>query len=176
MSNEAALQRGAAKAKRLIEDHIVNQILTPLLGKLVDEATMAREESSNMTGNTVNSYGGALFVNGSLRYLYLPGYVSAPLRGKLKDGDVFEKEWPRWDGSAQAKSFSGSGNDGSAEPNAIKRFLSGYKPQSNGYEIVIANGVEYATYQENNLNLDVLTANFDYAKMFAPSMFKPMPD
>lgn len=176
MSNAAALRAGTAKAKRLIEDHMVNQILIPMLGKLVDEATMAREESSNMTGNTVNAYGGALFVNGSLKYLYLPGYVSAPLRGKLKDGDVFEKDWPRWDGSVQSRSFDGSGNDGSAEPNAIKKFLSGYKPQSKGYEIVIANGVEYATYQENNLNLDVLTKNFDYAKMFAPTMFKPIPD
>lgn len=176
MSNAAVLKAGTAKAKQLIEDHMVNQILIPMLGKLVDEATMAREESSNMTGNTVNAYGGALYVRGVLKYTYLPNYVESPLRGKLKDGDVFEKGWPRWDGSTQAKSFSGSGNDGSAEPNAIKKFLSGYKPQSNGYEIVIANGVEYATYQENNLNLDVLTANFNYAKMFVPSMFKPMPD
>lgn len=176
MGNAAALKAGTAKAKQLIEDHMVNQILIPILGKLVDEATMAREESSNMTGNTVNAYGGALYVRGVLKYTYLPSYVEPPLRGKLKDGDVFEKDWPRWDGSAQGRSFSGSGNDGSAEPNAIKKFLSGYKPQSKGYEIVIANGVEYATFQENQMDIDVLTANFDYAKMFASSMFKPMPD
>lgn len=176
MSNAAALKAGAAKAKQLIEDHMVNKILIPILGKLVDSATQGREGDSNMTGNTVNSYGGALYVRGQLRNLYIPDYVEPPLRGKLKDGDVFEKDRPRWDGSAQAKSFSGSGNDNSVEPNAIKQFLNSYKPQSSGYEIVIANGVDYAVFQETQLKLDVLTGNFDYAKTYAPSMFKPIPD
>lgn len=176
MSNAAALQKGTAKAKHLIEDHMVNQILIPMLAKLVEEAVDARNYDSNMTGNTINSYGGALFVRGSLRHLYIPDLVVPPLRGKLKDGDVFEKDSPRWDGDAQRKSFSGSGNDGSAEPDAITKFLNGYKSQSNGYEIVIANGVNYASYQETQLKLDVLTTNFDYVRMFAPSVFKPLPD
>lgn len=176
MSNAAALKAGTAKAKRLIEDHMVNQTLIPLLCKLVEEAIDSRNYENNMTGNTINSYGGALFVKGSLRFLYIPDLVSPSLRGKLQDGDVFEKDSPRWDDSVQVKSFSGSGNDGSAEPNAIKRFLESYKSLSNSYEIIIANGVEYASYQETVLKLDVLTANFDFAKMFAPSMFKPLPE
>lgn len=176
MNNAAALRAGTAKARKLIEDHIVNQTLIPLLGKLVEEAIDSRNYENNMTGNTINSYGGALFVRGELRYMYIPDLVNPPLRGKLQDGDVFEKDSPRWDDSVQVKSFSGSGNDGSAEPNAIKVFLKGFKSHSKGYEIVIANGVEYATYQENEMNIDVLTANFNYAKMFAPSMFKPLPE
>lgn len=175
MSNAAALKAGTAKAKQLIEDHMVNQTLIPMLGKLVEEAVDARNYDSNMTGNTINSYGGALYVKGQLRHLYIPDFVEPPLRGKLKDGDVFKAGSPRWDNSQQEHNFSGSGNDNSAEPDAIKKFLNSYKSQSKGYEIVVANGVDYASYQETQLKLDVLTGNFDYAKMFAPSMFKPMP-
>ena len=129
-----------------------------------------------MTGNTANSYGGALFVKGSLKHLYLPDIAKSPLMGKIKAGKVFEKGWQRWDDNEQKHSFSGSGTDDSVEPNAIRKFLTGYRSQSKGYEVVIANGVEYASYQETQLKLDVLTANFDYAKIFIPSMFQPMPD
>lgn len=176
MSNAAALRAGTAKAKQLMEDHMVNQILIPILGKLVDSATRGREGDSNMTGNTVNSYGGALYVRGQLRNLYIPDYVEPPLRGKLKSEDVFKAGSPRWDNSQQEHNFRGSGNDNSAEPDAIKRFLSSYQPQSDRYEIVIANGVDYAVFQETQLKLDVLTGNFDFAKTFVPTMFKPMPN
>ena len=69
-----------------------------------------------------------------------------------------------------------AGSNGTVEAERSIAFLQSHKPSPKGWALVVCNGVEYASYQESEMNIDVLTANFDYAKMFMPSMFHPMPD
>lgn len=177
MDNAAALKAGTAKAKKLIEDHIINQILIPTAKGLIKAATEGRMSlGHNMTGNTINSYAAGVYVNGVLVHIETSaGSIPNPLRRKLGRGQRFYAGSQRWDGETQEHTFTAqSGSNGTMEAERSIAFLQSHKPSVNGFALVVCNGVEYATYQETEMNIDVLTANFDYAKMFAPSMFKPM--
>lgn len=176
-NNSLALQFGERKAKELIARHILNKILVPMVKDLIDAATQGRIVlGSNMTGNTVNSYAGGVYVGGQLVYMQTSfGSIPPPLRGKLGKGQIFFPNTQRWDGEIQAHKFiAQAGSNGAVEAERSINFLQSHKPTSKGWAIVVCNGVEYATYQESTMNIDVLTNNFDYAKMFAPTHFKPM--
>ncbi|MDE7345669.1 MAG: hypothetical protein K2N48_02885 [Muribaculaceae bacterium] len=179
MSNAAALKTGTAKAKRLIEDHILNQILIPTAKGLIQAATEGRVAlGHNMTGNTINSYAAGVYANGVLVHIETSaGSIPNPLRRKLGRGQRFYAGSQRWDGETQEHTFTAqAGSNGTMEAERSIAFLQSHKPSANGFALVVCNGVEYATYQENEMNIDVLTSNFDYVKMFAPSMFKPLPE
>ena len=179
MNNAAVLKAGTAKAKKLIETHILNQILIPTAKALIQAATEGRVSlGHNMTGNTINSYAAGVYVNGVLTHIETSaGSIPNPLRRKLGRGQRFYAGSQRWDGETQEHTFTAkAGSNGTMEAERSITFLQSHKPSANGFALVVCNGVEYATYQENEMNIDVLTANFDYAKMFAPSMFKPLPE
>ena len=185
MSNAAALKAGTAKATKLIEDHIINQILIPTTKDLIQDATERRVSlGHNMTGNTINSYAAGVYVRGQLVHIESKdGRIPKPLRKKLTHGNRYKRTttyFPgtqRWDGDIQEKRFLAPVETNSTmEAERSYEFLQSYQANPQGYTLVVCNGVEYATYQENEMNIDVLTANFDYAKMFAPSIFKPLPE
>lgn len=179
MSNAAALQRGNQIAKDLIARHVLNVILVPAAKELIQAATQGRVAyGHNMTGNTINSYAAGVYVKGHLVQIETPqGSIPNPLRRKLGRGQRFYAGSQRWDGEMQEHTFTAqAGSNGSMEAERSIAFLKSHKPSPKGWALVVCNGVEYATFQENEMNIDVLTADFDYAKMFAPSMFKPMPD
>lgn len=178
MSNAAALQRGTAKARAIIDDHIY-LLMTSAAKKLLEEATNGRIFlGHNMTGNTVNSYAVGVYSKGNLVFMMTSSQgIAKPLRRKLGKGQRFYAGSQRWDGEMQEHTFTAkTGSNGAMEAERSIAFLQSHKPSPNGWALVVCNGVEYATFQENEMNIDVLTANFDYAKMFAPAMFKPMPD
>lgn len=178
MSNAAALQKGTAKARAAIDNHIY-LLITSAAKKLLEEAINGRIFlGHNMTGNTVNSYAAGVYHKGSLVFaMYSSQGIAKPLRRKLGKGQKFYAGSQRWDGETQANTFTAkTGSNGTMEAERSVAFLQSHKPSSDGWALVVCNGVEYATFQENEMQIDVLTANFDYAKMFAPSMFKPMPD
>lgn len=177
MSNADVLRAGTAKAKRLIENHIINQILIPGAQALIQNAVQGRISlGHNMTGNTINSYAAGVYANGKLVQIETPsGSIPGPLRHKLNAGQKFGAGRQRWDGDIQEKPFTAViSTNGSTEPERSIAFLQSYRPDSPGFALVVTNGVEYATYQEAEMQIDTLTANFDYTKMFIPSMFKPM--
>lgn len=177
MSNADVLRKGTEKAKKMIEEHIVNQILIPASKSLIQAATEGRVAlGHNMTGNTINSYAAGVYVNGILIHIETSaGSIPNPLRRKLGRGQRFFAGSQRWDGEVQEHTFTAKiGSNGTMEAERSIAFLQSFKPTSKGFALVVCNGVEYATYQENEMNIDVLTANFDYARMFLPSMFKPM--
>lgn len=179
MDNTAALRAGTAKAKELIREHILNQIFIPAAKDLIQAATQGRISfGHNMTGNTINSYAVGVYVKGQLVHIETSaGSIPNPLRRKLGRGQRFYAGSQRWDGETQEHTFTAQvGSNGTMEAERSIAFLQSNKPLPNGYALVACNGVEYATYQENEMNIDVLTANFDYAKMFTPSMFNPIPD
>lgn len=178
MDNTAALRLGTQRAKDLIARHILNDILVPMAKGLIQAATEGRVAlGHNMTGNTVNSYAAGIYVKGSLVHIEThAGSIPNPLRRKLGRGQRFFAGSQRWDGDIQEHPFTAEvATNGTMEAERSIAFLQSYQANPQGWTIVVCNGVEYATYQENEMGIDVLTANFDYARMFAPSMFKPLP-
>lgn len=179
MSNEAALRQGTRRAKELIARHVLNNILMPMAKELVRDATQGRIFTGhNMTGNTINSYAAGVYVSGQLVHIETSsGSIPGPLRRKLGYRQRFTPGQIRWDGEIQAYPFKAkTDSNGTMEPERSIAFLQSYKASKDGWEVVVCNGVEYALWQENEMKINVLTANFDFAKMFAPTFIKPMPD
>lgn len=179
MSNAAALRVGTQAAKDLIARHVLNKIFVPAAKELIQAATQGRIFAGhNMTGNTINSYAAGVYVYGQLVHIETSGgSIPKPLRRKLGKGQRFYAGSQRWDGEMQELTFTAqAGSNGTVEAERSIAFLQSHKPSPKGWVLVVCNGVEYASYQENEMNIDVLTANFDYAKLFMPSMFHPMPD
>ena len=178
MSNRDALKAGAARAKKIISGHIsVN--LQYALDEIVNMVTKMRSDQKkhNMTGNTVNSYAGVLFVDGILKVVSQGQPGSKPLQGKLRKGQLFKKGRIRYDGDTQLGTFKAKvQTDGAMEPSLNLDFLKSYKPKIKGFEIVICNGVEYGTYQESVLDIDVLTGSYSSAASILMSNLKPLPE
>ncbi len=161
----------------MIQDHILDQILIPSSKNILLDAIQGRISlRHNMTGNTVNSYAAGVYVNGILIHIETSaGSIPNPLRRKLGRGQRFYAGSQRWDGEAQEHTFTAQvSTNGSTEAERSIAFLESYQATTKGWALVVCNGVEYAEFQENMMDIDTLTANFDYAKMFLPSMFKPM--
>lgn len=177
MNNAAALRAGTARAKKIIRGHnTVN--LQYALDEIVDMATrMRRDETKhNMTGNTVNSYAGGLFIDGILKAVSIGQPGQSPLQGKLRKGERFRKERLRWDGDLQQSTFKAKvDTDSRMEPASSIDFINSFKPKGKGLEVLICDGVEYATYQENIRNIDVLTGSFSVAAEILAKNLKPLP-
>lgn len=148
------------------------------LDEIVDNAMRLRRETTrhNMTGNTVNSYAGGLFVDGSLKTISLGQPGKYPLRNKLRAGEKFPAEKKRWDGDVQNKTFVAPvDTDARTEAAESIDFIKSYKPQGDNLEVVVCDGVEYAVYQENEMNIDVLTGSFSGVASILAQHFKPLP-
>lgn len=179
MDNSGALELGSRRAKEIIARHVLNNLLVPAAKGLIEDAKQGRVFlGHNMTGNTVNSYAAGIYVQGQLVHIVTSsGSIPQPLRRKLGKGEAFFAGSQRWDGETQESNFKAEvPTNGTMEAERCIAFLQSYRPAPKGWVLVVCNGVEYATYQENEIQIDVLTSNFDYAKMFLPSMFKPLPD
>lgn len=179
MGNAEALRLGTQRAKEMIARHVLNRILIPTAKGLIQAATEGRIAlGHNMTGNTINSYAAGVYVNGSLVHIETSaGSIPNPLRRKLGKGQKFYAGSQRWDGEMQEHTFTAEvATNGATEAERSIAFLRSYRADTKGWELVVCNGVEYASYQENELDIDTLTANLDYAKMFIPSTFTPMTD
>ena len=178
MDNSAALQKGTAKAKKIMYDHIY-LLMTSAAKKLLEDATNGRVFlGHNMTGNTVNSYAVGVYFKGNLVFMMTSSQgIAKPLRRKLGKGQKFYAGSQRWDGETQEHTFAAEvSTNGTTEAERSIAFIQSYKASDKGWELVVCNGAEYGTFQENQMQIDVLTASFDNAKMFLPAMFKPLPD
>ena len=175
--NSAALRAGTAKLKQVISKHI-SGCLFNALDRLVQMAADRRAHAGhNMTGNTVNAYAGGLFVEGRLTDLVVCNAGHGPVRVKLRAGEKFVAGAKRWDGDTQEGTYTAEvDTDATKEPSAAISFIESYKAQPKGWVIVVANGVEYATFQETSKGIDVLTANYAKAETIIFSAFKPIPD
>ena len=178
MNNAAALALATRRARDLIARQLLNRILIPAARELIRDATERRIAlGHNMTGNTINSYAAGVYAFGRLACIEtIAGSIPGPLRRKLGRGERYFAGSQRWDGETQEGTFSAPvSTNGTTEPERSIAFLQSFRPSPRGWAIVVCNGVEYATWQESEMNIDVLTANFDSARMFAPSMFSPIP-
>lgn len=178
MDNSVALQRGTQMAKDMIARHVLNTILVPMANAALDYVVQKRtHDGHNMTGNTINSYVVGAFVKGKLAYMRgswesIPG----PLTHKVYS---YQPGRIRWDGEDQNYRFPTRGtaqHNGSTEPERAIAFIRSYQASPKGWTIVVANGVEYGTYEENVYGADTLTGSFTDFKMTHMLHFKPMPD
>lgn len=185
MSNSAALALGSARAREIIARHILNSILVPLADDALDYATRLRiKEGHNMTGNTVNAYAVGVYVKGKLAYVATSaGRVPKPLRAKLTKGSkpkrttaYFAGEM-RWEGEEQLRTFMAEVQTNNAtEADRSVKFLREYQANPGGWALVVCNGVEYADYQENLMQIDTLTGSFEDFRYSHLLHFKPIPD
>lgn len=175
MSNSSVLSNGRKKVASLVTNHILNTIMIPFADRMRREAENMRIGiGHNMTGNTVNSYGAAVYHNGKMVW---DSYSTTkrPLRRKLSGGERFYARNIRWDGDIQEHTFTAEvATNGSTEAERSIAFLRSYQATTKGFEAVICNGVEYASFQEHAMKIDVLTSSFDYARMFYTQYFKPI--
>lgn len=179
MDNSAALRAGSQRAKDIIANHVLNTILIPAAKDLVQDAVRGRIfVGHNMTGNTINSYAAGVYVQGQLAFIETStGSISKPLRKKLGKGQRFYAGSQRWDGETQGVTFTAKvGTNGSTEAERSIAFLQSHKPSPKGWALVICNGVEYASFQENEMNIDTLTRNYNDSKMIVEFKFTPIPD
>lgn len=179
MDNTAALRTGSQRAKDIIANHVLNTILIPAAKDLVQAAVQGRIFSGhNMTGNTINSYAAGVYIQGQLTFIETSsGSISQPLRRKLGKGQRFYAGSQRWDGEVQEYTFTAQvGSNGAMEAERSIAFLQSHKPTSKGWALVVCNGVEYASFQENEMNIDTLTRSYDDSKMFIETKFIPIPD
>lgn len=176
MDNTALLAKGTAKARQLIVKHILEQLVT-LAKRIIRDVMEGRVTlGHNMTGNTINAYAAGVYSEGVLIHTETPqGSIPGPLRRKLGLGERFAVSSQRWDGDVQEHTFKARvSTNGTSEPERSLSFLESYRAPSKGFALVVCNGVEYATYQENEMNIDVLTQSFNTMSMFSLSSFKPM--
>lgn len=177
MSNSNVLKFGNRKAKEMIRRHVLNQILVPLANELIVWATNHRVGlGHNMTGNTVNAYAAGVFVDGHLCYVRGSWEdIPSPVHPKLGLGQKFYTGWQRWEGSIQEHTFKAAvATNGTTEPERCIAFIKGY--QSNvKWEIVICNGVEYATFQEQIMNIDTLSQSYTYSQSTISSILNNIP-
>ena len=176
MDNVSIIKGSRAKLRQMISGHLVTAILIPMAKELKEDAEQKRiSEGHNMTGNTVNEYACAVFVDGSRVWDSFSNMIR-PLRTKLHIRQRFRAGSQRWDGEIQGKTFKAPvETSGQRAPDKVYSFLGGYKAIAKGWEVVVCNAVEYASYQETEMGIDVLTSNFNYAQIAHHSFFKPLP-
>lgn len=179
MNNSAALRAGSQKAKDIIANHMLNTILIPAAKDLVKSAVQGRIFAGhNMTGNTINSYAAGVYVQGQLVFIETSsGSIPRPLRRKLGKGQRFYAGSQRWDGETQEFTFTAQvGSNGTTEAERSIAFLQSHKPSPKGWALVVCNGVEYASFQENTMDIDTLTRSFYDSQMTIQTKFIPIPD
>ena len=178
MSNEAALKLGARRAKEAISRHILNAVLAPMADAALDFVVRKRiVDGHNMTGNTINAYVVGVFVRGKLAYRRGSWEdIPAPLTHKVYS---YQPGRMRWDGEVQYSRFPTKGvaqHNGATEPDRAIAFINSYQANPNGWSLVVANGVEYASYEEAVYEADTLTGSYDDFKFNHALHFKPMVD
>ena len=178
MGNESELRVGTQRAKDIVARHILNKILVPMADAALKTAVDRRiEMGHNMTGNTVNSYVVGVFVKGHLAYMRGSWEsVPKPLTHKVVR---YQPGRQRWDGDIQEHPFPTRGvvgHNGATEPDRAIAFINSYQANPNAWVLVVANGIEYATFEENVYNADALTGASEDFKFTHQLHFNPLPD
>lgn len=178
MSNADVLQLGSRRAKEMIARHVLNKILVPMADAALDFVVQKRiHDGHNMTGNTINSYVVGVFVKGKL--VYRRGSwesIPKPLTHKVYR---YQPGRMRWDGEEQHSMFPTKGtapHNGTTEPERAIAFINSYQASPKGWTLVVANGVEYATYEENVYDADTLTGAYEDFRFTHAFHFNPMSD
>lgn len=170
--NSKVLEEGFSAALYQINSYYIAS-LCELCARILRQVEQNRE-FMGWSGNTQQSYMGAVYANGKLvRIINQKNWNRRALRKKLKNG-----EWGflRNPYEGEARSVQGKvDTDGGYGKDTSLQFLYSYKRcPKNGYAIVITTGTEYSEYLEQALGLDVLTKTFTDAPIILQNGFKPI--
>lgn len=149
MGVKEQFEAGIKKAK-LIRQNTVLEGLRLFMESCVDYA-YKNHEFRNLTFNTQDSYGGAVYFKGKM---YGSHYF---LEQKAEKGTI----------NMQIKTDGQFGHEKSLD------FLRSYRPQSE-FAICVTTGTEYSQFLERVRGLDVLTGTFEFAKDEFFKSFKPI--
>lgn len=145
-NNTAIIESFAMQAEEIMHNDCIN-ILTKLADTVLDYA-QTRHTFKNQTFNLEDSYGYAIYYNGSI----VKKTLSSSKANQPKIHDF--KSW--------------SGVD------AASAFLDRY-PAEDGYSLVLVAGMYYALWVEKIHKLDVLTGSFNIAQTEIEKIFKEIP-
>lgn len=137
----------AMKAEEIMHNDAIN-ILTKLANTVLNYA-QTRHTFKNQTFNLEDSYGYAIYYNGSIVKKTLSDSMAT--KPKIYDFEVW------------------SGRD------AANAFLDRY-PAEDGYTLVVVAGMFYAAWVEKIHRLDVLTGSFNLAQTEIEKLFKQIPE
>ncbi len=164
---------GMKRARQLVSGHI-HDMLVKCCDDLVTEAPDLAKGFRNFTGNTITGYAAGLYMDGALSDISLSvDGQKKPVHVKVRKGETVHLA-PDYDG--RERSFTGTvETDGGYSSQTAVKFLMGYKSKArSGFEIVVTNGTEYASYLENARNADVLTGLFRNASQILAQNIKPI--
>ncbi len=135
------------KAEGIMHNDAIN-ILTRLANTVLNYA-QTRHTFKNQTFNLEDSYGYAIYYNGSIVKKTLS--ESKANKPKVHDYEV-------WSGRESANAF-------------LDRY-----PAESGYTLVVVAGMFYAEWVEKIYRLDVLTGSFNLAHAEIEKLFKEIPE
>ena len=173
MNNEAALDKGLEKARKIAFEHI-QKCLEDACDELVRHAQQNyKSPIGSFTGNTITSYSVGLYINGSFVYYYQDDGIKPPVRGKLtkKEGKV--ELSPDWEGRTRSY-YAKVDTDGGYGKDSALDFLNSYKSRTKGVEIVMCSGTEYSSYIQDVMKGNVLEKTKAEAPSILMSNMKPM--
>lgn len=155
--NAKTLENGFAKGMEMIEDIIVNSIISAVQ-QMLKELPM-KIGFSGFTGQTQTSYMAGIYVYGSLRYIVTQkNWTKNPVRGKLKKGQTVFLANPYEGQNKTRKGYVDVGDPSGASTSL--QFLRSYNASKKGISLVVTTGTEYSEFLETMFRLDVLTRTF----------------
>lgn len=179
-NNKAALDKGFKKAKAIIDNHILKQLVN-FARMLIDDG-VATASYHNLTGNTLTSLAVGIYYKGNLRTVLLAKdeeYLKPPTEHKLSKGDgkgVWHVKDYDTGRIVKIPRFRLMETDEKYGFETSISFLKSYKsPSESRFGLVMCTGTEYSTYLEAVKDYNVLSTTFMRAKWFSMSQFKPLP-
>ena len=163
MDNTAALERGFAKAKKIIDERMRLLLIRRANELCLRAHDLYASPKKAFTGNTWTGTAVGAYSNGQLIY-YISTKMIASMpevrRWKLKKG---EAAYLSPDYAGNVRRFVGKieTDGGNSEQDALE-FLQNHNPSAK-YAICVVNGSEYANYIENVYGGDVIKGTYHYA-------------
>lgn len=171
--NQKAFDEGIAKFRNIIYEEMRSHMVD-LMFSLIN-ALPRYHSYQNITGNAYTSNAAGLYFNGQLTDIVLAAdalSLKPPVRIKMtrNEGGGHIKVDPSYDGPAMEVSttkFVKTDRETGIE--GVKEFLRGVKPScTNGWSVILANGIEYAEILAKINAHDLLSDTF----LSAPDIFK----
>lgn len=123
------------------------------------ENAQLSQQFRNVTGNAVTGYALGLYHNGKLAYIMSMNEVTAkPIRGMLKQGEVYPKGAPTLGGGKMQRGFKAK--EGAAKQPAYeraRRWLRKFSPSyKKGFCYVLTNGITYMGYIQTRYGVNLV--------------------
>ena len=172
-NNHAALERGFAKAKNIIQSRMRSSLIIEADRLCMKAHDLYRSPRMAFTGNTWTGTAVGVYIAGKFVYYITTKMIASMPNVRRRKLTKDEKSFLAPDYMGVNRSFTGKieTDKQHSEYDAIE-FLAEHHPLSM-YAITVVNGSEYAAYIEKVLDGDVLTGTYHYtSKLRAIDLIK----